>query len=71
MHEPGDIAALIGAAITKKTHDRSFLLRVSAACWPGRDDRTVPIARRWVESWGPQTMSLAPHACTGPCATCN
>ena len=74
MDGQANIAALIGAAITPGSDDRSDLLRLSAASWPGRDDRTVPIGRRWVEEWGPLPMTIAPHDCAGslaPCARCN
>ena len=68
------LAALLDAAITPTTDDRAALLRLSAACWPGRDDRTVPVGRSWVRSWGPRPMTAAPHACpsaAGPCGFCN
>jgi hypothetical protein len=71
MDGQGNIAALIGAAVTARTADRGALLRLSAACWPGRDDRTVPVARRWIESWGPRPMAVEPHVCSGLCASCN
>lgn len=56
-----DIAALIAAAVTSGTEDRGALLRLSAASWPGRDDRTVPVGREWVRAWGPQPLPLAPQ----------
>ena len=56
-----DIAALIAAAVTSGTEDRGALLRLSAAIWPGRDDRTVPVGREWVKAWGPRTLPLAPQ----------
>ena len=71
MDGQGNIAALIAAAITGQTEDRSVLLRLSAASWPGRDDRTVPVARNWIRTWGPRPMSVEPHACSTPCASCN
>lgn len=49
----GNIEALIAGAITERTVDRSALLRLSAASWPGRDDRTVPVGRDWIRAWGP------------------
>jgi hypothetical protein len=54
----GNIAALIAAAITEQTEDRTTLLRLSAASWPGRDDRTVPVGREWVRAWGPKPLPL-------------
>ena len=68
------IAALIDGAVTPHTDDRSALLRITAACWPGRDDRTVPVGRHWIRLWGPRPMTAAPHECapaTGPCGYCN
>jgi hypothetical protein len=59
MDGQGHFAALLAAAITDKTADRSTLLRLSAASWPGRDDRTVPVGREWVRAWGPRPMPLA------------
>jgi hypothetical protein len=56
-----DIAALLHAAITPDTRDRSALLRLSAACWPGRDDRTVPVGREWIRAWGPRPMTVEPE----------
>jgi hypothetical protein len=58
MDGHGNIAALIAAAITKQTEDRTTLLRLSAASWPGRDDRTVPVGREWVRAWGPRPLPL-------------
>jgi hypothetical protein len=60
MDGQGKIAALIAAAVTDETEDRSALLRLSAALWPGRDDRTVPVARRWIQTWGPRPMTAEP-----------
>ena len=51
-----DIAALVAAAVTEHTDDRSALLRLSAASWPGRDDRTVPVGREWIRAWGPRPI---------------
>ena len=56
-----DIAALVAAAVTSATKDRGALLRLSAASWPGRDDRTVPVGREWVRAWGPRPLPLAPQ----------
>jgi hypothetical protein len=54
------LAALIRAAVTAES-DRSALLRLSAACWPGRDDRTVPVGREWIRAWGPRPMTVEPE----------
>jgi hypothetical protein len=54
------LAALIRAAVTPES-DRSALLRLSAACWPGRDDRTVPVGRKWIQAWGPRPMTVEPQ----------
>ena len=51
-----DIEALIAGAITEHTADRSALLRLSAASWPGRDDRTIPVGRDWIRAWGPRPI---------------
>ena len=65
-------AALHASAVTETTDDRAALLRLSARCWPGRDDRTVPVGRNWVRLWGPRTMTAAPHRCvTERCGFCN
>lgn len=58
MDADGDIAALVAGAVTERTRDRSALLRLSAASWPGRDDRTVPVGREWVKAWGPKPLPL-------------
>jgi hypothetical protein len=60
MDGQGNIAALIAAAVTHQTDDRGALLRMSAALWPGRDDRTVPVGRQWIQAWGPRPMTVEP-----------
>jgi hypothetical protein len=65
-------AALMNAAITPGTADRAALTRLTATCWPGRDDRTVPVGRNWVKLWGPRPMTAAPHRCVAErCGFCN
>ena len=67
-------AALMSAAVTTETDDRAALMRITASCWPGRDDRTVPVGRHWIRLWGPRPMTAAPHDCgptPGPCGFCN
>jgi hypothetical protein len=61
MDGQASIAALIGAAVTEHTEDRSALLRLSAATWPGRDDRTVPVGRDWIRAWGPRPIPPVPQ----------
>jgi hypothetical protein len=68
------LSVLVDTAVTPATADRSALLRLTAALWPGRDDRTVPVGRHWVRQWGPRPMHATPHECaaTGrPCGYCN
>ena len=65
------IAAILDAAVTPDHDDRAALARLTALCWPGGDDRTVPIGRRWVSQWGPRPMKVKSHRCAGGCSTCN
>lgn len=61
MERQGNIEALIAGAVTGQTADRSALLRLSAASWPGRDDRTVPVGRDWIRAWGPKPIPPVPQ----------
>ena len=73
--EPTPIRALIVTAVTRATTDRTALMTLSARCWPGRDDRTVPAGRHWIRAWGPRPMTAIPHSCDGAsaprCGFCN
>ena len=60
MDEQGSIGAWIAAAVTERSADRSALLRLTAGCWPGRDDRTVPVGRNWIRVWGPRPLHVPP-----------
>ncbi len=74
MPDPGFVAALVGAAVTPATTDRTALMTLSARCWPGRDDRTLPAGRHWIRAWGPRPMTAIPHECDGTetsCGYCN
>jgi hypothetical protein len=69
----GLVAALLDRAVTADTTDRSRLLALSARCWPGRDDRTLPAGRHWIRAWGPRPMTAVPHDCSraAVCHICN
>ena len=71
--DPSAFAAIFDAAVTQGTSDRSALMTLSARCWPGRDDRTVPAGRHWIRAWGPRPMTAVPHDCASghSCAFCN
>ena len=69
-----DVAALLETAVTPVTPDRTALMTLSARCWPGRDDRTLPAGRHWIRAWGPRPMKAVPHDCTlagARCGFCN
>jgi hypothetical protein len=72
--DPAAFSAIFDAAVTPSTTDRTALMTLSARCWPGRDDRTVPAGRHWIRAWGPRPMTAVPHDC-GParrgCGFCN
>jgi len=75
-HRPPDeaaFAAIFDTALTQQTTDRTALMTLSARCWPGRDDRTVPAGRHWIRAWGPRPMTAVPHDCgtTHSCGYCN
>jgi hypothetical protein len=72
--EPMPLATMISSAVTPVTTDRTALMTLSARCWPGRDDRTVPAGRHWIRAWGPRPMTAVPHDCGGGsqrCGFCN
>jgi hypothetical protein len=73
MPERAKILALIDGAVTDTTTDRTMLMTLSARCWPGRDDRTVPAGRHWIRAWGPRPMQAVPHQCDdgARCGYCN
>jgi hypothetical protein len=72
--DPSAFAAIFDAAVTPTTADRTALMTLSARCWPGRDDRTVPAGRHWIRAWGPRPMTAVPHDCSSAshrCGYCN
>jgi hypothetical protein len=72
--EPTPIAEIVSGAVTPATTDRTALMTLSARCWPGRDDRTVPAGRHWIRAWGPRPMTAIPHDCGSAsqrCGFCN
>jgi hypothetical protein len=72
-HIRAHIAALAGGG--DEADGLTLIGRIHRACWPGGEqDRTVPSARRWLSSWRPARMTVAPAACScadGRCLVCN
>src|SRR5690606_25325846 len=72
--DPAHVAALVAAAVTPETDDRTTLMTLNSRCWPGGQDRTVPAGRQWIRAWGSRPMTAVPHQC-GPaaprCGYCN
>jgi hypothetical protein len=62
--DQGRVAALLERVVTPETLDRTQLMALSARCWPGRDDRTLPAGRHWIRAWGPRPMTAVPHDCS-------
>ena len=72
--DPNFFAALFDAARRSHRDDHTLLSGMRDRLWPGGHDRSEPVARTWVRSWGPRTMpvTLGECACaTGRCGTCN
>jgi hypothetical protein len=71
-----DIVSLIETLATRK-HGESMqlVLRIGRHCWPGGPaDRTTPITRNWLRSWGPGGVPPSAPGCScahGRCGVCN
>jgi hypothetical protein len=78
MEEPdrARVHDLIGAAERDAPGGRTGLAdALHDWCWPGgASDRTEPVARGWVQRWGPNLLGEVAFDCTcaeGRCTLCN